>query len=183
MQDHRDDVRAAARGAATEDHADGHAVDQACHHGVEEVVGHEPHAVVRLHHRKALDGCGHYRTVVDHRVVAPQPAFDGEGEAEDEEGGDDGLHAELGPENPCADDQQRHIHADGPYRYLAAPEGAEYVGEAVGAAGGHHVGVDEHHVASCEQCAAHNQQNVGVDFFFTVCFRFYLCHNSLCINL
>ena len=127
-----------------------------------------------LHHVEAFDGVGHNGAVVDDGVIAPYPALDGIGEAEDEEGGDDGFDAELGAENPGADDEQGDVHADGPDGDFATPEGAEDVGQTVSAARGHEVGVDKHHVAYGEEGAAKDKQHVGKDFLLNIL----LFHNA-----
>jgi len=51
---------------------------------------------------------------------------------------------------------------------MAQMEGAEDVGETVGAAGSHAVGVDKHHVAYGEEGAAKDEQHVGKDFLLNV---------------
>ena len=168
VENHGDDVAAATGGTAAEYHADGHTVDEAGDDGVEEVVGHEPHAVVGLHHVETFDGVGDDGAVVDDGVVAPHPAFNGVGEAEDEESGDNGLDTELGTEDPRADNEQGDVHTDGPDGDFATPEGAENVGQAVGATRGHEIGVDKHHIAHGKEGAAKNQEHVGNHFLLKV---------------
>ena len=115
VQNHRDDVRAAAGSTRAENQTDGHAVDDTGNHRIEEIVGTEPTAVMgnldhRLDHRGVNGGCD--GTIEDDGIIAP-PDLEDKGEQEYQRRRDDGLDTELGAKNPGADNQQGDIHADG----------------------------------------------------------------------
>ena len=165
MQDHRDDVRAAAGRARAENQTDGHTIDDAGHNGVEEVVRVEPAAMVRnldhrLDHRRV--GRGGDGAVVDDGIIAP-PALKHKREQENQRRRDNRLDTELGSQYPRADDEQGDVHADGIERDLPRPQRVEHVGQTVGAARGHQIGVDKQHIADGEQQAADGEQDVGKD--------------------
>jgi len=115
VQNHRDDVRAATSRARAENQTDGHTIDDTGNDSIEEVVGMEPAAVVgnlnhRLDHRR-VNSCRD-TSIMDNGVIAP-PTLEHKGEQENQRRRYDGLDAELGTQNPCADDEQGDIHADG----------------------------------------------------------------------
>ena len=90
---------------------------------------------------------------MNHGVIAPESLYQ-PGECENQDGGEDGLEAELRTENPGADEQQRDVHTDGVVTDFPGPDGVQHVGKAVRAAGCEEVRVDKHHVADGTKEAA-----------------------------
>ena len=110
---------------------------------------------------------------MNHGIVAPLTLED-KGEQENQRRRDDGLDTELRSKNPCADEQQGDIHADGIKRNLPGPQRVEHVGEAVGTARCHQIGVHKHHITDSKQQATDGEQSVC---------QYFLPQFSLWINL
>ena len=112
----------------------------------------------RLDHRRI--NTGHDTTIVDDGIITPL-ALKHKGEQKDQCRGNNGLDTEFGAKNPCADNEQGDIHADGIERNLPWPQGVEHVGKAIGTTRRHQVRVNKHHVANGKQQATNNQQEIG----------------------
>ena len=155
VQDHGDDVAAAGSGAGLENEADGHAVDDASHHGVQEIVGTEKLLAVRNLHKTMEAFAAVQDALMNDRVVPPR-RFQQPCEEENQDGGNHGLDTEARTEHPSADKQQGNIHADGVIAYLPRPNGVEHVGKAIRAARCQQIGVHEHHIAHREEETTQN---------------------------
>ena len=110
------------------------------------------------HHR--VSGSVHNIAVMDDGIVAPN-SFQNKREQENQGCRDNRLDTELGTENPSADDEQGHIHADSIERDFPGPQGVKDVTQTIGSTRSHQVGVDEHHIANGKQCATDYEQQVG----------------------
>ena len=168
VDDHGDDVAAAGSGSRSENQTDSDTVDEAGHHGVQEVVGHEEEFAVRNLYHVGHTG-GFHDAFVYHGVITPESLYQ-PGECEYQDGGKHGFETELRTENPGADEQQRDVHADGVVTDFPRPDGVQHVGKTVGAAGCQKVRVDKHHVADGKKEAAGNQQQVCDNLFFNSVF-------------
>ncbi len=155
VDNHRDDIAAAGSGSRSENQTDSDTIDEAGHDGIQEVVGHEKEFAVRNLHHVGHTG-GLHDPFMNHGVIAPESLYQ-PGECEYQDGGKDGLEAELRTENPGADEQQRDVHTDGVVTDFPGPDGVQHVGKAVRAAGCEEVRVDKHHVADGKKEAAGNQ--------------------------
>jgi hypothetical protein len=155
IQNHRDDIRASGSGACLEYHTDTDTVHDTAEDGGKELLFQQR---TRLH--ALFDEGGDIDFRLQEGIIAVG-IVDEPHENRNGESTDDGLHAEHPAEKIDAEQQQRHVHAEGGHFRFPSPQVVEHHRQAVGASRCEAVRFGEHHGSQRKHETSSQQPAVG----------------------